>query len=111
MATASVNTCDAAADEGTASVTWIGASGQRYVFTAEPLESFVLTDGYLYLLAEGAKVLWVGAARNLVDEQASRARFRDAIARGAAVYRMREPKDDLACMTTIWDLETGRDAA
>jgi hypothetical protein len=94
-----------------ATVTWMGCSGRAYAFVREPLDSFILTEGCLYLLAEGGNVLWVGAARDLVEEQSSRTRFRHAIERGAAVYRMRAPDDDLGRMTAIWDLETKRDAA
>lgn len=98
-------TCDF--EGATHPATWVGRSGRRYHFTRESSEGFVLIEGDLYLLAEGQAVRWVGSARDLIEEQGSRARFRDAVARGAAVYRMPAPQDDLARLTAVWDLECG----
>lgn len=86
---------------------WRGRSGRCYTLMPEGRENFVLEDSEIYLIADGDDVRWVGTAGDLIDDQASRQRFRRAVASTAAVFRMPSPSDDLTRMTIAWDLEAG----
>mgnify|MGYP001095829930 CR=1 FL=1 len=86
-------------------VNWLGRSGRFYALSAEPLDSFSLRPGELYLIARGALVLWVGSSADVVDDPQSRARFRLAIATADRVFHVEAGEDDVERMTIVWDLE------
>lgn len=86
---------------------WRGRSGRCYTLVPERQENFVLAHGDLYLIAKDDDVRWVGTAGDLIDDQASRQRFRSAVAEASAIFRMAGPRDELARMTIAWDLEAG----
>lgn len=86
-------------------VHWRGRSGRDYQLAGETLDHFALDDDELYLIAKGTLVLWVGSSGDLVADPASRSRFRLALDCADRVFRVEIPGDDLARMTTIWDLE------
>jgi hypothetical protein len=95
-----------AARDGTArEVTWRGRSGSAYALRAERLETFVLSDDTLSLLAIGPHMLWAGSARDLVESPESRARFRLAMSCADRVYRLALPPADGDRMMLLWDLE------
>lgn len=82
---------------------WQGRSGLRYRLAKEQLDSFVMHDADLYVVAKGSNVLWVGSADDLVADPASRARFRLALTCANAAFRLDAPSDRNAA---IWDLES-----
>lgn len=87
---------------------WRGRSGRVYALTPEAVAEFFLSPEKLYLLARGSLALWVGGADDLVADSVSRARFRLALDCADRAYRLEGVGgDDIARMTTIWDLEGG----
>ncbi len=86
---------------------WQGRSGARYRLFREQLDSFVMQDADLYVVAKGSHVLWVGSADDLVSDPTSRARFRLALTCANAAFRLDAPGDRNAA---IWDLESASPA-
>ncbi|ODT80087.1 MAG: hypothetical protein ABS76_18060 [Pelagibacterium sp. SCN 64-44] len=81
---------------------WQGRSGRHYLLSGENLDSFVMREADLYLIAKGNHVLWAGSSADLVADPASRARFRLALDCATQVLRLDAPSDRLAA---AWDLE------
>lgn len=97
-------------------VLWTGKSGRRYKMTRVEGAGAAMVAARLYALAEGGVIRWAGTAEDLIGDETSRARFRRASANGAQMLSLAAPKDPLAIMTLVWDLEgsrhrTGRSAA
>ncbi|MCD7061292.1 hypothetical protein [Pelagibacterium xiamenense] len=97
-------------------VLWTGRSGRRYTMMRERGDAVAMAPAKIYLLSVGDVIRWAGTAGDLIDDHASRARFRQASARGAQMLSMPAPEDELARMTLVWDLDgmphyPGRNAA
>ncbi|OAM83089.1 hypothetical protein [Devosia elaeis] len=90
------------------SMDWQGGSGRHYRLHAERLDSFVMREDDLYVVAKGNHVLWVGSAQDLIADPASRVRFRLALDCATQAFRLDAPEDRLAA---IWDLEDAMPAA
>lgn len=90
------------------SVNWRGQSGRYYALSQEQLEDFVLEGHDLYVIAEGDKARWSGTAEDIIDDQASRARFRAAVKVASSILRMSAPDDGVERMKTQWDIEGGQ---
>jgi hypothetical protein len=86
-------------------VSWRGKSGRAYPLTLHRLDDFLLRTGTLYVVANGAMVLWVGTDADVINDQQSRARFRLAIDCADRVFSLDAPLDDVEKMTLVWDLE------
>jgi hypothetical protein len=86
-------------------VNWRGKSGRHYPLALRRLDDFLLEAGALYLVANGAMVLWVGTDADVINDQQSRARFRLAIDCADRVFTLACPSDDVEKMTLVWDLE------
>jgi len=84
---------------------WRGKSGRAYPLTLRRIEDFLLETGTLYVVANGAMVLWVGTDADVINDQQSRARFRLAIDCADRVFSLDTPLDDVEKMTLVWDLE------
>lgn len=87
---------------------WIGGSGREYAADFESLEAFRLDEASIYVLVDGNLPHWVGSSRDLIEDQASRARFRLAMQRASNVLRFSAPNDDVERMVLKFDLEGGR---
>ena len=81
---------------------WLGQSGRDYALTPEHLDSFVMSDADLTVIAKGHHVLWVGSSQDLVADPVSRVRFRLAMDGATSVYRLPAPADRLF---TLFDLQ------
>ena len=86
-------------------INWRGRSGRFYPLVPLRLNDFVLSDSELYLLALGNHVLWAGSADDIVKDATSRARFRLALDCADRAFLVGSSKDEIARLTTIWDLE------
>lgn len=86
-------------------VNWRGRSGRFYALTPERLDAFGLATDGLYLLALGTSVMWVGSARDVIDDAQSRARFRLALDCADRAFAVDTDADDLSRATIVWDLE------
>lgn len=86
-------------------VNWRGRSGRFYALMAERMDAFALTTNGLHLLALGTQVMWVGSARDVIDDPQSRARFRLALDCADRAYAVSAGEDELSRMTVVWDLE------
>jgi hypothetical protein len=86
-------------------VNWRGRSGRFYALTPERLDAFGLATDGLYLLALGGNVLWVGSARDVIDDAQSRSRFRLALDCADRAFAVDVSADDITRMTMVWDLE------
>lgn len=84
---------------------WRGRSGKFYALTSERLDSFSLSMDGLHMLARGTLPLWVGSAEDVINDAASRARFRLALAAADRAFFVGAKDDDLSRMTVVWDLE------
>ena len=84
---------------------WRGASGRLYALTPDAIDAFALSGSDLYVVAEGASVVWVGSSGDLINDAASRARFRQAMRHADAVFHMAGAVGDVERMTLAWDLE------
>jgi hypothetical protein len=84
---------------------WRGRSGRFYALTPERLDSFVLDSASLYLLARGGVPMWVGSARDVIDDAQSRSRFRLALEAADRAFLVETEQDELERATTVWDLE------
>lgn len=82
-----------------------GRSGQRYRLS--PAHGEAMGPDRVYVLVDRGLVRWVGQARDIIEDQASRARFRALGADGAQMFWLAAPADPLKCMTLMWDLEGG----
>lgn len=86
-------------------VNWRGRSGRFYALTSERLDSFELTGNGLHMLARGTVPMWVGSEHDVINDAASRARFRLALAAADRAFLVDADEDDLSRMTVVWDLE------
>ncbi len=86
---------------------WLGGAGSRYLSTQLMVDDFVLADGSIYILLKCESALWVGTARDLIDDQVSRSRFRSAIAHASDVLQLPAPDNELERMWLIADLQAG----
>lgn len=89
-------------------IRWCGQSGRYYALFQEPLENFALKGHDLYVVAEDTKARWIGTASDIIDDHASRTRFRAAIKTATTVLRLPGPNDSRARITAIWDIEGGQ---
>lgn len=87
---------------GVGMVDWQGRSGRHYLLVGEYLDTFVMREADLYLIAKGSDVLWVGSTGDLVADPASRIRFRRALNGANRAFRLDAPADRQAA---AWDLE------
>ncbi len=90
---------------------WQGLSGRHYSLRREDAGTFSLAPEALYMLTSGEAVLWVGRARDLIEDATSRLRFRDALASEPEVYRLDGPEVEVGGESTAWDLRYGHAAA
>jgi len=88
-------------------VNWLGRSGRSYALVPEQIEDFVLEGRDLYVIAEGEKLRWIGTAGDLIQDQVSRARFREAVKVASSVLRLSNAGNDVERMTAVWDIEGG----
>lgn len=89
-------------------INWRGQSGCHYALSPQKLDQFCLLDSTLYVLAHDGVALWVGAANDLIEDYASRQKFKLALKKCSEVYRYDLPLDDAARQRMVWDLEFGR---
>lgn len=89
----------------TRQVNWRGRSGRFYALTPERLDTFALATDGLYLLARGTLPMWVGSAHDVINDPASRSRFRLALETADRAFLVAAEGDDLSRMTVVWDLE------
>ncbi len=87
---------------------WKGYSGRNYQLDLERLSDFVLVGEDIYIIAHGGRSCWVGTANDLVNNGASRARFREALKIGDLVLRLKDDSDEITKMNIAWDIEGGR---
>lgn len=86
--------------EGTS---WTGRSGRRYSLVRNLDKGFV--PGLVYAVVRLGRISWVGMAADIIDDQFSRARFRQALAEGGEIFSFEAPADPVLGMTVVWDLE------
>ena len=86
---------------------WTGQSGRHYHLLPDSLPGFQLNDKAVHVLVCGTEALWAGSAGDVVADPQSRARFRAAMDKDVAVYRLEPtPDEDIRVMVT-WDLING----
>lgn len=90
---------------------WRGESGRAYDAVPESLEAFRFDDSSIYILVNHNAPGWVGSARDLIEDQSSRARFKLAMRSASDVLRLNGPSDDVERMVLKFDLEGGRQVA
>ncbi len=93
------------------SASWLGGSGRAYDAVPESLEAFRFDDSSIYILVNRNAPGWVGSARDLIEDQVSRARFKLAMQSASNVLRLQGPSDDVERMVLKFDLESGHQVA
>ncbi|MDP1732710.1 MAG: hypothetical protein Q8L54_16350 [Devosia sp.] len=86
-------------------VNWRGRSGRLYALAPLRLEEFALRNSDLFLIARGSLALWAGSADDVINDTASRARFRLALDCADRVFHVDAGDDEIERMTVVWDLE------
>ena len=89
---------------------WQGGSGHAYATKQVAVEHFVLSDYHIYLLVNAGRAIWVGTARDLIDDQISRSQFRRAISKATSAFEIDLPRDEHQRLFLLGDLETGHPA-
>lgn len=92
-------------------VSWRGRSGRTFLATPMSVREFMLRNDQLHMVAQGRHVLWVGSARDIVEDAISRARLRLALGSADRAYLVGAAGDEAERLTTIWDLEGAELAA
>jgi hypothetical protein len=90
-------------------IDWRGRSGRFYTLEVESISGFSMSDYTLYLLLDAAGTAWTGSLADIMNDTASRARFRAALSRATAIYSL-PVEDALEALTVAWDLEGGERA-
>lgn len=91
-----------------AALLWTGRSGRRYRMTLVGETGAPMASEHLYALEDGGVIGWAGTAEDLIVDHHSRERFRRLSALGARLLSLAAPRDPLAMMTLVWDLEGSR---
>ncbi len=86
---------------------WHGGTGKDYPVDEMDLESFTLDDASIYLLAADNRAVWIGGARDLIEDNNSRSQFRQAIKLATAAYKMPCPPREYQRTGLISDLLSG----
>jgi hypothetical protein len=89
-------------------VYWRGQSGRHYSLSLEQYDDFYLEESMLYMLTSGDVPLWVGSALDLIEDPASRLKFKKAMKSCSNVYRCQMQDAAIPSQHTIWDLENGQ---
>ncbi len=97
--------CKGLAFEGL--VNWQGYSGRNYPLSKERLEDFVLLEQNIYIIVAKELTCWVGTANDLVNNELSRSRFREAIKIADCVFCFKDNSDEMSRMNIAWDIEGG----
>ncbi len=90
------------------SVNWRGRSGKIYRLIREKLADFALLEQDIYIILSKGQPFWVGTAADLIANEYSRERFREAIIVADNVLRLKDNSDDITKMNIIWDIEKGQ---
>ncbi|HCO54459.1 MAG TPA: hypothetical protein DIT93_05515 [Pelagibacterium sp.] len=93
-----------------ASVLWTGRSGRRYLMEREREAGVAMAPSRLYALENNGVIGWAGTAEDLIGDHRAREKFRRLSAGGASMLSLVAPRDPLAVMTLVWDLEGSRRA-
>ncbi|MCB9992308.1 MAG: hypothetical protein H6873_01490 [Hyphomicrobiaceae bacterium] len=88
---------------------WKAASGKLFATRMEMVDQFDLRDSRIYILSEAGHALWAGTVTDLIDDHASRNRFRAALRQATAVHSVPSPQDATERMCMIYDLEAGEE--
>lgn len=87
---------------------WTGRSGRRYPMTLVGEVGAPMAAERLYALEDNGVIGWVGTAEDLIVDHHSREKFRKLSGLGARLFSLAAPRDPLAMMTLVWDLEGSR---
>ena len=98
------------AEPETGLVMWTGHTGRQYRLLPESVSGFQLLEGQVHVLVMGSEALWSGSAGDVVADPQSRARFRAAMAKDVAVYRIEPPPDEETRVMVAWDILKGHPA-
>ncbi len=88
-------------------VNWQGYSGRNYPLSKEHLEDFVLLEQNIYIIVAKELACWVGTADDLVNNEVSRSRFREAIKIADCVFCFKDNSDEMSKLSIVWDIEGG----
>jgi len=86
---------------------WQGGTGKFYPIDDIELEDFTLSDTSVYLLVMNNRAIWIGGARDLIEDSVSRSQFRQAIKLATTAYKIPCPRHDYQRVSLISDLLAG----
>lgn len=90
---------------------WFAGSGRCFKTEIEPMETVNFVDGRIYILVKDGSALWVGTEHELIEDQASRGRYRVAANDAAQILSLDAPEDPVQQVCLIADLAVGSDCA
>ncbi len=89
---------------------WQGSSEQFHPIDEVPVDDFILNETKLYMLVSKDRAIWIGTARDLIEDSASRSLFRHSTKFASAAYQLDIPKDEAKRISLVADLMSGHPA-
>lgn len=89
---------------------WQGSSEQFHLIDEVPVDDFILNETKLYMLVSKDRAIWIGTARDLIEDSASRSLFRHSTKFASAAYELEIPSDEAKRISLIADLMSGHQA-
>ncbi len=86
---------------------WHGGSGNYYHINQVELDDFILDEANIYILVYNSRTVWVGSARDLIEDSISRAQFRQALKVASAAFETPAPRFENHRISLISDLLSG----
>ena len=98
---------DSDSDGSPAPAVWQGGTGKSYPVREIGLDDFVLSDTSLYILVSNNRAIWIGRACDLIEDAASRSRFRQALKLASSAYKISCPAHEYIRLNLVSDLLAG----
>ena len=95
-------------DMGNSQTNWRGGSGKIYSLTEVSVDDFILEETHLYMLVSQETALWIGTARDLIEDSASRIQFRQNSKFATKAYAIPLPPIEEDKIQMVGDLTSGR---
>jgi len=86
---------------------WLGGSGKIYAASEIEVKDFILNDSSIYVLVSQKRAIWIGTARDLIEDSASRSQFRQSIKLASSAFEIHSPRHQNQRFGLIADLLAG----
>jgi len=86
---------------------WQGGSGKFYTVNEVELRDFTLNEDSIYLLVSQKRAVWIGTARDLIEDSACRTQFRQSLETASRAFEIISPRHQNQRFELIADLLAG----